>query len=212
MKLTDILSSGCDVKTLSPSKYRPPPWCNNRPSRTRFGVDVRRRPSRVHRKGSRHKQAVSRTFSLPQKRTTHQPSRQLSDVAEGLHYLHSCDVVHGDLKGVRTLSKPRLTTMLIPAKPNILVDATGHARITDFGLATITQVPGRIQNPLDDYGHSPLWVAPEILDGRAAYSKETDVFSFAGVIIEVRCGSFTRDHYMTIVVRMDKGFHRWHSI
>ena len=124
----------------------------------------------------------------------HQPPRQLSDVAEGLHYLHSCDVVHGDLNGVRTLSKPRLTTMLIPGKSNILVDATGHARLIDFGLATITQVPGRIQNPSDDYGHSPLWVAPEILDGRAAYSKETDVFSFAGVIIEVRCGSFTRDH------------------
>ena len=95
---------------------------------------------------------------------------------------------------MRTLSKPHLTTILIPGKSNILVDATGHARITDFGLATITQVPGRIQNPSDDYGHSPLWVAPEILDGRATYSKETDVFSFAGVIIEVRCGSFTRDH------------------
>jgi serine/threonine protein kinase len=27
--------------------------------------------------------------------------RQLSDVAEGLEYLHSCDVIHGDLKGVR---------------------------------------------------------------------------------------------------------------
>lgn len=28
-------------------------------------------------------------------------TRQLSDVAEGLNYLHSCDVIHGDLKGVR---------------------------------------------------------------------------------------------------------------
>lgn len=26
---------------------------------------------------------------------------QLTDVAEGLNYLHSCDVIHGDLKGVR---------------------------------------------------------------------------------------------------------------
>ena len=29
---------------------------------------------------------------------------QLSDVAEGLSYLHSCDVIHGDLKGVRNRS------------------------------------------------------------------------------------------------------------
>ena len=29
------------------------------------------------------------------------PSRQLLGVAEGLAYLHSCNVVHGDLKGVR---------------------------------------------------------------------------------------------------------------
>jgi len=27
--------------------------------------------------------------------------RQLSDVANGLCYLHSCNVIHGDLKGVR---------------------------------------------------------------------------------------------------------------
>ena len=150
--------------------------------------------------------------SFPLNRLTHRPLRQLSDIAKGLHYLHSCDVVHGDLKGVRALSKPRLAAMLIPRKSNILVDATGHARLTDFGLVTITQFPGRIHNPLDDYCHSPLWVAPEILDGQGVYSKATDVFSFAGVIIEVRCGSFTRDHYMTIVVCMDKGFHRRRSI
>ena len=28
------------------------------------------------------------------------PVNQLSDVAKGLCYLHSCNVVHGDLKGV----------------------------------------------------------------------------------------------------------------
>jgi serine/threonine protein kinase len=31
---------------------------------------------------------------------------QLSNVAEGLNYLHSCDVIHGDLKGVRDCCLP----------------------------------------------------------------------------------------------------------
>ena len=36
--------------------------------------------------------------------TPHLPIYQLSDVAKGLCYLHSCNVVHGDLKGVRSHS------------------------------------------------------------------------------------------------------------
>lgn len=28
------------------------------------------------------------------------PHQQVSDVANGLHYLHSCDVIHGGIKGV----------------------------------------------------------------------------------------------------------------
>ena len=35
---------------------------------------------------------------------------QLLDVAKGLCYLHSCNVIHGDLKGVRGCSKSRFTT------------------------------------------------------------------------------------------------------
>ena len=67
---------------------------------------------------------------------------------------------------------------------NILMDATGHARITDFGLAMIAQYPDstrRSPNP------NARWIAPEILMEEGTYSKEADVFSFAGVTIEVRC-------------------------
>ena len=38
---------------------------------------------------------------------------QLSDIADGLCYLHSRDVIHGDLKGVRT-SQFRPTAILTP--------------------------------------------------------------------------------------------------
>ena len=40
-------------------------------------------------------------------------SMQLVDVANGLHYLHLCDVIHGDLKGVNALSLPILVVLLI---------------------------------------------------------------------------------------------------
>ena len=78
--------------------------------------------------------------------------------------------------------------MLTPTdQPNILVDATGHAMITDCGLAMVTQNLGSIRDAPDEYGHSARWIAPEILDNRGTFSKEADVFSFAMVVIEVRC-------------------------
>jgi len=66
------------------------------------------------------------------------------------------------------------------------VDTSGRARITDFGLAMITQDLDSIRNASDKHDHSARWIAPEILDDRGTYSKEADVFSFAMVTIEVR--------------------------
>ena len=67
------------------------------------------------------------------------------------------------------------------------MDATGHARITDFGLAIVTQGLDSVRNASVERGKSVQWIAPEILDNRGTYSKEADIFSFAGVAIEVRC-------------------------
>ena len=41
--------------------------------------------------------------------------------------------------------------------------------------------------------HSARWIAPEIINKHGTYSKKADVFSFAGVMIEVRCRQPTRD-------------------
>ena len=110
--------------------------------------------------------------------------QQLSDVAEGLRYLHSCDVVHGDLKPVCDRCR-FLTTVLRRIQSSILVDATGRARITDFGLAVVTQDLDSIRDGLAEYRQNAHWIAPEILDNRGSYGKEADVFSFSGVAIEV---------------------------
>ena len=115
------------------------------------------------------------------------PHYQLSGVTEGLIYLHSCNIIHGDLKGVRYCVR-YCFTVLIPTQSNILVDAGGHARVTDFGLVTVTQNLDSIRGASDEHGHSARWIAPEILSGRGTYSKEADVFSFAMVTVEVSCG------------------------
>ena len=72
-------------------------------------------------------------------------------------------------------------------QPNILVDAAGHAMITDCGLAIVTQNLDSIRGAHDEHGDSIRWIAPEMLDNRGTFSKEADVFSFAMVVIEVSC-------------------------
>ena len=82
--------------------------------------------------------------------------------------------------------------MLTSNQSNILVDAVGHARITDFGLAMVTRNLDTTQNASGENEDSARWIAPEISDNRGTYSKEADVFSFAMVTIEVRCSKTTR--------------------
>ena len=121
----------------------------------------------------------------PPYRTMHLPSRKLRGVVDGLHYLHSNNVIHGDLRGVRDRSKSSSTIVLTPGQSNILVDAIGRARITDFDLGIVTQNLDTIQGAWVNQGHTARWTAPEILNGEGTYSKQADVFSFAMVMIEV---------------------------
>ena len=101
------------------------------------------------------------------------------------------------------------TGVLTPNQPNILVDTTDRARITDCGLAMATQDLDSIRSAPDEHGHGTRWIAPEILDSRGTYSKEADVFSFAMVMIEVRCGSWI---HMANFAHLNKGFHWCHSV
>ena len=111
------------------------------------------------------------------------PRCQLSDVTSGLHHLHSCNVIHGDLKGVCSCVIS-FTALLTPGQPNVLVDHSGNALIADFGLATVTQNMDSIQSATHQAGHTPRWAAPEVLL-EGTFSKEADIFAFAMVMIEV---------------------------
>jgi len=66
-----------------------------------------------------------------------------------------------------------------------MVDASGCARITDFGLA---QDHGAVGGTEITPAGTARWTAPEILQDKGTLSKEADVFSFAMVMIEVGRG------------------------
>lgn len=72
----------------------------------------------------------------------------------------------------------------MPTQPNIIVDECGNARITDFGLAAIARDPHSQRSTLDE-GYTARWCAPEILEGEQLASRESDIFSFGMVMVEV---------------------------
>ena len=84
------------------------------------------------------------------------------------------------------MSQAVFATVLTRVQPNILVDRVGHARITDFGLAAVTQNLESVRSVSGDQDHTVRWTAPEILNKKGTYCKEADIFSFAMVMIEAR--------------------------
>ena len=56
------------------------------------------------------------------------------------------------------------------------------------------------------YGHTARWTAPEILDGEGWVSKQTDIFSFSMVMIEVHQRVAVLCRPPTDIFRFDKAF------
>jgi hypothetical protein len=101
------------VETVITSQYRPLQRGNPLPSPDRVRVDARWRLDVLHQcepAGKPHQPREHR-FCLP--RNTALLFCQLVGVAKGLHYLHFCGVVHGDLKGVGTSLSLNLQVSLI---------------------------------------------------------------------------------------------------
>ena len=66
-----------------------------------------------------------------------------------------------------------------------MVDESGKVQITDFGLAAIARNPHSQRSTLDGGGNTARWCAPEILKNGQFVRKESDIFSFGMIIIEV---------------------------
>lgn len=118
---------------------------------------------------------------------------QLLDICHGLQILHTHNIVHGDLKGVRpNHRKPtQLVGTLITSrsnKANILINDSGWACLTDFGLSSIASLgctESSVQGPCGTF----QWTAPELLRLTETEpnppTKKSDIYAFAMVSIEV---------------------------
>jgi len=97
------------------------------------------------------------------------PAAKALDIARGLcsglAAAHDRDVIHGDLK-----------------PQNVMIDGRGRARITDFGLASISgeRGPGALAG-------TPAYMAPEQLAGKQA-SFKSDIYALGLILHEMLTG------------------------
>ncbi|ODN74331.1 hypothetical protein L202_06748 [Cryptococcus amylolentus CBS 6039] len=93
----------------------------------------------------------------------------ISQVLQGLIYLHEQGVIHRDIKGA-----------------NILTNKDGSVKLADFGVSS------RATAPLADSGDaevvgSPYWMAPEVIEQSGA-STASDIWSVGCVVVELMEG------------------------
>ncbi|KAF8627476.1 hypothetical protein AX17_006288 [Amanita inopinata Kibby_2008] len=87
----------------------------------------------------------------------------ISQVLEGLVYLHDQGVIHRDIKGA-----------------NILTDKNGTVKLADFGVASNTATGVKD----DAVVGSPYWMAPEVIEQVGA-TTASDIWSVGCVVIEL---------------------------
>lgn len=108
------------------------------------------------------------------------------DIARGLEYLHSCGVIHGNLKQVSLLILPPFCVVLIErVKQNILLDSAHHARLSDIGFAKLVPDGGSEFDWAKVGAEGCRWAAPEIFQ-KGKLTKPSDVFTFGFIATEVR--------------------------
>ncbi len=88
------------------------------------------------------------------------------EVCAGLAAAHAAGILHRDLK-----------------PSNVMIDGRGHARLTDFGLATWAEGVGTE----DALAGTPAYMAPEQLAGQAP-SRASDIYALGLVLYEMFTG------------------------
>lgn len=98
-------------------------------------------------------------------------AKLVQTLAEAIHFAHQRGTLHRDLK-----------------PHNVLVDAAGQPRISDFGLAKLTQRGSELTRTGEVMG-SPSYMAPEQACGRQdLIGPASDVYSLGAVFYELLTG------------------------
>jgi serine/threonine-protein kinase len=92
-------------------------------------------------------------------------------IASGLQYIHGCNLVHRDIK-----------------PHNMLIDADGTVKISDFGTTIISPSPHSLYPDQYDFEGTVIYAAPEQLQGEPCMS--SDQYALAIVIYEWLCGDW----------------------
>ena len=101
MSVTDLLPGGCGVETHGPPKPYPPPGYHPQSPPADLRMGSWGVSDGIYQEAPRRGPTYPCGCLSCLVRSRAYLRHQLSDVAEGLYYLHSCNIVHGDLKGVR---------------------------------------------------------------------------------------------------------------
>jgi len=122
--------------------------------------------------------------------TIRQQVQTLADVASAVHHAHEQGILHRDLK-------PR----------NILVSGSGHAYVTDFGLAK--SLGKNVHQSLTGSGAvvgTPAYMSPEQAQGLDRVDWRTDIYSLGVILYECMTGRtpFTGESPIEIVMKVVK--------
>ncbi|KAK6988688.1 kinase-like protein [Favolaschia claudopus] len=134
----------------------------------------------------------------------------LLQIAEGIEYLHSVSVIHGDIRG---------TNVLIATSSNLnsaTSSAGFQACLTDFGLATVVIGEGESNAGMTSSSNragSLRWFAPELLSPQAfdcekfARTTATDIYAFACVCVELHtlAPPFAKIQDPTVIIEVING-------
>ncbi len=109
---------------------------------------------------------MDNTFIEPEEAT-----RLVHQIGDALDYVHRQEVIHRDIKPT-----------------NIMLDRQGHALVTDFGLALLTEIGTR-----GEIFGSPHYIAPEQAISSAGAVPQSDLYALGVILYEMFTGELPYD-------------------